>query len=405
MTDEHIIEIPNRNTGTLIKVVGVGGGGGNAVANMQHEGMYDVSLLVCNSDAKALEDSPITERLQIGPGLGCGGNPNEGKRLAEEHLADIYDSIDPETKMVFITAGMGGGTGTGAAPIFARETKARNILTVGVVTIPFLFEGKRNIDKALNGLEAMSKEVDSILVINNERMRSVYATASVMEAFQKADDVLTLAVKSIVDIIKMHGVINLDLCDVEMVLREGGVSVISTGYAHGENRITTAINEALNSPLLSDNNIYNARRMVMCITFSATHNTLMMEEIAEINQFIDRFHHYDLEYKYGLAVDNNLKDEVKITILASGLGNKDENPTSRSDEDLWILKSKEERFKHFYEKEAHNANQEEPRRIGTYIFAPNDFDNELIIDTIDALPPTKRTREDMVKIKQFSKKY
>lgn len=403
MTDENFIEIPIRNSDTLIKVVGVGGGGGNAVANMQHEGMYDVSMLVCNSDAKALEDSPITDRLQIGPGLGCGGNPNEGKRLAEEHLADIYDSIDPETKMVFITAGMGGGTGTGAAPIFARETKARNILTVGVVTLPFLFEGKRNIDKALNGLEAMSKEVDSILVINNERMRSVYATASVMEAFQKADGVLTLAVKSIVDIIKMHGVINLDFCDVEMVLKEGGVSVISTGYAHGENRITTAINEALKSPLLSDNNIYNARRMVMCITFSDTHNTLMMEELAEINQFIDRFNHYDLEYKYGLAVDNNLKDEVKITILALGLGSKDA-PPAQSDEDLWILKSKEERFKHFYEKEVHNANQEKPKRIGTYIFDPNDFDNELVIDTIDTLPPAKRTREDMVKIKQFSKK-
>ena len=268
--------------------------------------------------------------------------------------------------------------------------------------MPFLFEGKRNIDKALNGLEAISKEVDSILVINNERMRSVYATSSVMEAFQKADGVLTLAVKSIVDIIKMHGVITLDFRDVEMVLREGGISVISTGYAHGENRITTAINEALNSPLLSDNNIFNARRMVMCITFSDTHNTLMMEELTEINQFIDRFHHYDLEYKYGLAVDNNLKDEVKITILASGLGSKDDTPT-QSDEDPWILKSKEERFNHFYGKEPHNANQEEPRRIGTYIFDPIDFDNELITDTIDALPPRKRTREDMVKIKQFRK--
>ena len=400
MTDDNIIELPIRNSGTLIKVVGVGGGGGNAVANMQHEGMYDVSLLVCNSDAKALADSPVSHKLQIGPGLGCGGNPAVGKRLAEEHLADIYDSIDPETKMVFITAGMGGGTGTGAAPIFARETKARNILTVGVVTLPFQFEGMRNIDKALDGLEAMAKEVDSLLVINNERMRSVYATSSVMEGFQKADAVLTLAVKSIVDIIKMHGVWNLDFCDVETVLKDGGISVISTGYAHGENRISTAIKEALNSPLLNHNDIFNARRMVMCISFADDHNKLMMDELAEINQFIDRFHRKDLESKYGFAVDNSLKDEVKVTILASGFGiSDDDNP--ESEEDIWTIKGKDERFKRFYGKPEAASPHPSTKRAATFIFDLNDLDNELILDTIDTIPPAKRTREDMARIKQF----
>jgi cell division protein FtsZ len=218
MSDDFFIELPEPAKNTLIKVIGVGGGGGNAVANMLREDMYDVSLLVCNSDSKALADSPVVDKLQIGPGLGCGGRPEMGKSLAEEHLADIYDAIDPETKMVFITAGMGGGTGTGAAPVIARETKARNILTVGVVTLPFLFEGKRNIDKALDGMEAMAREVDSLLIVNNERMLSVYATSSVIDGFKMADKVLTLAVKSIVDIIKMRGVINLDFQDVCMVL-------------------------------------------------------------------------------------------------------------------------------------------------------------------------------------------
>ena len=255
MEDQIFIEIPVTPKKSFIKVIGVGGGGGNAVSRMSQENMYDVSFLVCNSDAQALHASPIANKLQIGPGLGCGGNPLLGKQYAEEALAEIYDSVEPEILMAFVTAGMGGGTGTGAAPVVAREMKARNILTIGVVTLPFQFEGKKNIDKALDGMERMAQEVDSLLVINNERMRSVYAVKSVVDAFKFADNVLTLAVKSIIDIIKMHGVVNLDFNDVQMVLRDGGVSIISMGYARGEKRISKAIQNALNSPLLNNNNI------------------------------------------------------------------------------------------------------------------------------------------------------
>ena len=288
LDDEQLIQITAPATNTLIKVIGVGGGGGNAIANMYRDGMYDVSFLVCNTDEKALKDSPIPARIQFGPGLGAGGRPEIGKQLAEkeESLAAIYDAIDKETKMVFVTAGMGGGTGTGAAPIVAREVKARNILTIGIVTLPFLFEGRKQIDKALDGLELLANEVDSLIVVNNQRMISVYHTNSVMDAFHKADQTLTNAVRSVVDIIKMRGVINLDFNDVSMVLRQGGICIISTGTAHGENRITAAIENALNSPLLNQNDIFTARRLVMCITFPEKHETLQMNELCEVEEFI-----------------------------------------------------------------------------------------------------------------------
>ena len=398
MSDDFFIELPEPAKNTLIKVIGVGGGGGNAVANMLREDMYDVSLLVCNSDSKALADSPVVDKLQIGPGLGCGGRPEMGKSLAEEHLADIYDAIDPETKMVFITAGMGGGTGTGAAPVIARETKARNILTVGVVTLPFLFEGKRNIDKALDGMEAMAREVDSLLIVNNERMLSVYSTSSVIDGFKMADKVLTLAVKSIVDIIKMRGVINLDFQDVCMVLRKGGISVISTGYARGEKRIEAAINNALNSPLLNNNDIYNAKRLVMCLTFSEAHEALMMDELQEVNDFIDKFHHKDMESKWGLATDASLKDEVKVTILASDFKPLDSD-SQESEADLLIRMAREERYNKYYKKSTDPALKRHNTPI--YIYDLNDLDNELLIHNVDTFPTANRTREQLIKFRAF----
>ncbi len=400
MFDDQLIQITAPATNTLIKVIGVGGGGGNAVANMYRDGMYDVSFLVCNTDSKALEDSPIPNRIQFGPGLGAGGKPEIGKNLAEreDSLAAIYDAIDKETKMVFVAAGMGGGTGTGAAPIVAREVKAREILTVGIVTLPFLFEGNRQIDKALDGLEELSKEVDSLIVVNNQRMLSVYHTQSVMEGFQKADQTLTNAVRSVVDIIKMHGVINLDFNDVKMVLKQGGVCVISTGTAHGDNRITAAIENALNSPLLNQNDIYTARRLVMCITFPETHETLQMNELCEVHEFIDKFRRKDLESKWGLAKDEHLDGEVKVTILASGFGLVEEE---EDEEQLLKAIEREALHKKYY---GENAKPKKPKKP-VYIFKLDELDNEFLIDQIEAIPTAKRTREQLVKIKDFTPPY
>lgn len=398
MFDDQLIQITAPATNTLIKVIGVGGGGGNAVANMYRDGMYDVSFLVCNTDKKALEDSPIPTRIQFGPGLGAGGKPEIGRQYAEqeESLAAIYDAIDKETKMVFVTAGMGGGTGTGAAPIVAREVRARDILTVGIVTLPFMFEGKKQIDKALDGLELLAKEVDSLIVVNNQRMLSVYHTKSVMDGFHKADQTLTNAVRSVVDIIKMCGVINLDFNDVSMVLREGGICIISTGMAHGENRITAAIEDALNSPLLNQNDIFTARRLVMCITFPEKHETLQMNELCEVEEFIAKFRRKDLEYKWGLAKDDSLNGEVKVTIIASGFGVVDDD----EDEEQLLKRIEREELLNTYYGETRKTTTKSYRPV--YIFSPDELDNELLIDQIEAIPTAKRTREQLQKIKEYS---
>ena len=398
LDDEQLIQITAPATNTLIKVIGVGGGGGNAVANMYRDGMYDVSFLVCNTDKKALKDSPIPTRIQFGPGLGAGGKPEIGRQYAEqeESLAAIYDAIDKETKMVFVTAGMGGGTGTGAAPIVAREVKARDILTIGIVTLPFLFEGKKQIDKALDGLELLAKEVDSLIVVNNQRMLSVYHTNSVMDGFHKADQTLTNAVRSVVDIIKMRGVINLDFNDVSMVLRKGGVCIISTGTAHGENRITAAIEDALNSPLLNQNDIFTARRLVMCITFPEKHETLQMNELCEVEEFIAKFERKNLESKWGLAKDDSLNGEVKVTILASGFGLVEDD----EDEDQLLKRiEREELIKTYYGDTVKTTKK--PNRP-VYIFSQDELDNELLIDQVEAIPTAKRTREQLLRIKEFS---
>ena len=398
MFDDQLIQITAPATNTLIKVIGVGGGGGNAVANMYRDGMYDVSFLVCNTDQKALKDSPIPTRIQFGPGLGAGGKPEIGRQYAEqeESLAAIYDAIDKETKMVFVTAGMGGGTGTGAAPIVAREVKARDILTIGIVTLPFLFEGKKQIDKALDGLELLAKEVDSLIVVNNQRMLSVYHTNSVMDGFHKADQTLTNAVRSVVDIIKMRGVINLDFNDVSMVLRKGGICIISTGTAPGENRITAAIEDALNSPLLNQNDIFTARRLVMCISFPEKHETLQMNELCEVEDFISKFERKNLESKWGLAKDDSLNGEVKVTILASGFGLVEDD----EDEDQLLKRiEREELIKTYYGDTVKTTKK--PNRP-VYIFSQDELDNELLIDQVEAIPTAKRTREQLLRIKEFS---
>ena len=254
---------------SIIKVIGVGGGGGNAVNHMYREGIHDVNFVLCNTDAQALNDSPVPVHLQLGKeGLGAGNKPERAKEAAEETEEEIRNMLNDGTKMAFITAGMGGGTGTGAGPVIARISKSMGILTVGIVTIPFRFEGAKKIDQALDGVEEMAKHVDALLVINNERLRQIYPNLDVFEAFGKADDTLSVAAKSISEIITVKGIINLDFRDVETTLKDGGVAIMSTGYGEGECRVGKAIEDALNSPLLNDNDVFNSKNILLSIAFS-----------------------------------------------------------------------------------------------------------------------------------------
>ncbi len=395
----------------IIKVVGVGGGGGNAINHMYREGIHDVTYVVCNTDKKALSDSPVPNHLQLGKdGLGAGNNPAVGRLRAEESIEDIKAMLNDGTRMVFITAGMGGGTGTGAAPVIAQCAKDAGILTVGIVTIPFKFEGNKKINQALDGVEEIAKHVDALLVINNERLREIYPELTVINAFAKADDTLSIAAKSIAEIITMHGTINLDFQDVTTVLKDGGVAIMSTGYGEGENRVTKAIDEALNSPLLNNNDIFNSRKVLLNINFCSENETgnLMMEEMNEVNDFMSRFRR-DVETKWGLATDSSLGDKVKITLLATGFGLQNV-PGVRS-----IVEQKEqERTAADQEREDYNEERAgfyygsstgspvRRRRHNTYIFTDDDLDNDDIISMVDARPAYNRTKEEISKIKEKS---
>ena len=316
-----IFEVPEKVN--IIKVIGVGGGGGNAVNHMYREGIHDVSFVLCNTDAQALNASPVPVHIQLGKeGLGAGNVPEKARKAAEETLDDIKAMLDDGTMMTFITAGMGGGTGTGAAPVIAKASKDMGILTVGIVTIPFLWEGEKKINKALDGVEELAKNVDALLVINNERLREVYADLSVLNAFGKADDTLSVAAKSIAEIITSRGIVNLDFNDVRTVLEDGGVAIMSTGYGEGEGRLRKAIESALHSPLLNNNDIYNSKKILLSITFAAdkaNNEGLRMEEMNEVNEFMSHFN-CDYQFKWGIFLDPNLGEKVKVTILATGFG-------------------------------------------------------------------------------------
>ena len=318
---------------SIIKVIGVGGGGGNAVNHMYREGIHDVTFVLCNTDKKALDDSPVPVHLQLGKeGLGAGNKPEKGQQEAEESEEEIRNMLDDGTKMVFITAGMGGGTGTGAGPVVARIAKDMGILTVGIVTIPFRWEGKKKILQALAGVEKMAKNVDALLVINNERLFSIYGQLAVTEAFGKADDTLSIAAKSIAEIITMHGIINLDFNDVKTVLKDGGVALMSTGYGEGEDRMKNAIENALHSPLLNDNDVYNSKKILLSVSFSGGKDgkgNLMMDEMNAVNEFMDGFDE-DIETKWGLSTDPELGDKVKVRIWCQSRRGRDEHHRQES---------------------------------------------------------------------------
>ena len=318
----------------IIKVIGVGGGGSNAVKNMYRQGVHNVSFAICNTDSQALAKADIPIKIQLGSaGLGVGGKPEKGREAAEYSLTEIESLFDNDTKMAFITCGMGGGTGTGAGPVIAHVAKEKGILTVGVVTIPFAFEKRVRIEKALMGVEEMRKNVDALLVINNERLCDIYSDGmtTVEQAFAKADDILTVAAKSISEIITTEGIVNRDFCDVQTVMKDGGDAIMSVGRASGEHRIEKAFVEALNSPLLNNIEIERAKRLLYII-YSCDESQVTMTELREINSFMDDLAP-NIEVLWGLYRDNTLGEDVKVTLIATDFEKSDTLATVKQQED------------------------------------------------------------------------
>jgi len=305
---------------SIIKVIGVGGGGSNAVNFMFQQGITDVDFIVCNTDQQALANSPVPIKIHLGQtlteGLGAGNQPEKGKEAAIENLDDVTRVLENNTKMVFITAGMGGGTGTGAAPVIAKAAKDLGILTVGIITIPFRFEGKRRIEQAVKGVQEINKFVDSLLVINNERLREIYGDLGVTEAFTKADNVLSIAAKGIAEIITKKGHVNVDFADVKTVMTESGVAVMGSGMAEGEDRALNAINAALDSPLLNNNDITGAQNILLNISFGEEDVT--MDEIFEITNFVQDSAGNTADLIWGYNQEITLGKKISVTVIATG---------------------------------------------------------------------------------------
>ena len=312
---------------SIIKVVGVGGGGSNAVNHMYNLGIKDVEFVVCNTDIQALETSPVPNKLQLGvnltSGLGAGANPEKGKHAALESKEEIREMLSEDTKMVFITAGMGGGTGTGAAPVIAEVAKEMDILTVGIVTAPFVFEGRKKMKAANEGIAELKANCDTVLVILNDKLREIFGNLAIREAFAQADNVLTTAAKGIAEIITVSGYVNVDFEDVKTVMKNAGAAVMGSAQTYGENRARRAAEEALNSPLLNNQNITGAEKILLSI-MSGEDAELQMDELADITDYMQEFAGDEAEVIFGHGVDPNLGENIRVTVIATGFDNSDE---------------------------------------------------------------------------------
>jgi len=319
--DEDIIQFDiQKHKSSIIKVIGVGGGGGNAVNHMYRLGIKDVDFVVCNTDAQALANSPVPVKIQLGSSLtegrGAGNKPDIGRQAAIENLQDIIDVLSHNTKMVFITAGMGGGTGTGAAPIIAKAAKEMGILTVAIVTIPFKWEGLLRINQAIEGINELRNYVDSIIIVQNEKLREIYGDLKLTNAFAKADDVLTIAAKGIAEIITVHGRVNVDFADVQTVMTNSGVAILGSATSRGENRALEAIQQALNYPLLSNNDIRGAKSILLNIT--SGEDEITVDEMSIITDYIINAVAKDTLLIWGTCNDPSLGDQICVTIIATG---------------------------------------------------------------------------------------
>jgi cell division protein FtsZ len=307
---------------SIIKVIGVGGGGGNAVNYMFSQGIKGVDFIICNTDLQVLEASPIANKIQLGAsltnGLGAGANPEIGKQSAMEAVEDIIETLGVNTKMLFITAGMGGGTGTGAAPIIAKIARDLDILTVGIVTTPFSFEGKKRISFADEGIEALKKSVDCLLVINNNKIKEMYGNLPMSQAFSQANEILNTAAKGIAEVITYPGEINVDFEDVKTVMKSSGVALMGSAVASGQDRAIEAVKAALNSPLLNDNKILGAKNILLNISSSKGANELLMDEFEAISNYVQEESGNKAEMIIGTSYDENLGEAIAITLVATG---------------------------------------------------------------------------------------
>ncbi|MDX8338592.1 cell division protein FtsZ [Draconibacterium sp. IB214405] len=312
--------VMEKTPGAAIKVIGVGGGGGNAVNHMFKHGIRDVDFVICNTDAQAMEASAIRNRVQLGASLtegrGAGNKPEVGRQAAIENIEDVKKTLSENTKMVFVTAGMGGGTGTGAAPVIAQCCKEQGYLTVAIVTIPFRNEGKRRIKQAYEGIKELATYVDSLLVINNERIREMFGDFGISEAFAKADNVLSTAAKGIAEIITVPGYINVDFADVETVMRKSGMAVMGTGVSDEEDRAEDAVRKALNSPLLNDNEIRGARNIL--VNINSGNKEVTMDEVGRITDYVQNMAGFDADLIWGNGKDESLGDKLSVTVIATG---------------------------------------------------------------------------------------
>ena len=395
---------------TIIKVMGVGGGGNNAINHMYMQNIEGVSFVVLNTDRQQLNESPVPNRVLLGPntthGLGAGNIPETARRAAEESESEIAALFDDDTKMVFITAGMGGGTGTGAAPVVARIAHQKGVLTIGIVTIPFLFEGPRKILKALAGADEMGKYVDALLIINNQRLTEIYSDLDFTNAFGKADDTLTIAARSISDLITVKGKINLDFNDVNTTLREGGAAIISSGYGTGERRVTKAIENALESPLLKNRDVYGSQKILMNFYYNPDSDApLKMEEMNEIQEFMANFDK-EVDVIWGMAYDSTLADQIKVTVLASGFNvslDKEAPVSSVSRSKPVVAEPKmsdAERLEIEYGSKAINELTQNQLRARYIVLSPDEMDDDDVIDMIEKTPTYRRKPDFRSQIKE-----
>jgi len=314
-----LFDLP-KDESPIIKVLGVGGGGSNAVTHMFKQGIVGVDFAICNTDAQAMELSPVPTKLQLGPNLtegrGAGSKPNVGKLACEESIEDVKRYLENNCKMLFVTAGMGGGTGTGAAPIIAKTAREMDILTVGIITLPFTFEGRRRSSQGKDGLAELKKNVDTLIIISNDKLRQIYGNLSISDAFGEADNILTTAAKGIAEIITVPGYVNVDFEDVNTVMRDSGVAIMGTASAEGEDRAKTAVDSALHSPLLEDNDIRGAEHILLNITSGTKEVT--MDEIFEITEFVQEEAGYGTDLIWGNCYDETLGEKISVTVIATG---------------------------------------------------------------------------------------
>lgn len=425
MDDERMKDIADASefvtddkVGSIIKVIGVGGGGGNAVNYMYAQQIPLIRYVVCNTDEQALDKSPVPTKLLLGPtithGRGAGNIPEVGRQCAEASVEDIRALFRDETEMVFITAGMGGGTGTGAAPVVAREAKEAGMLTIGIVTVPFMFEGKKKILKAIAGAEEMKKIVDALLIINNENIIGLYKDFNFFNAFSKADDTLANAARSISEIISDPCYVNVDFQDVKTTLKDSGSAIIATAVGEGDHRITDAIQRALHSPLLKLHDIMTSKRLLfkfMC--WKDSENPIRAEEIAEITNFTSKLPS-SIDVKWGIGDDPSLGDKVKITVLASGfdvtISDDEEGPIKmRNDDDSTREpagnqneEEEKRRIAEVYGSDKLKEQDRETARLKYAVLKPEQFDDHEVIALLEKIPTYNRPQQVRERLRQLS---